>query len=366
MGLPNSRSVAAGFEVHPTRNTSILRIQICDLRCHDLKTALANRASKAQRRDLLALEGLTAGELTAYLDQAESWLDVALGKSPPLNLLAGKTIANLFFEDSTRTRCSFTLAARRLGAETIELSSGGSSIAKGETIVDTALNIQAMGVHGFVVRVSASGGVQMIANAVKVPVINAGDGKHEHPTQGLLDMLTLRQRLGRLKGITVAIVGDIANSRVARSNIHGLTTMGANVVLVGPPTLAPMTFEQIIDPASPGTVRVIHDLDDVIPEVDAIMMLRVQFERSDQRPAVGEQPTRGAAASDGLISGDYRELYGLTAKRAARLPDHAIVMHPGPMNRGLEIDSEVADDPERSVILQQVSNGVAVRMAALA
>jgi aspartate carbamoyltransferase catalytic subunit len=275
-----------------------------------------------------------------------------MGKAPPLNLLAGKTIANLFFEDSTRTRCSFTLAAWRLGAETLDLTSTGSSVAKGETIVDTALNIQAMGVHGFVVRVSASGGVQMIADAVNVPVINAGDGKHEHPTQGLLDLLTIRQRLKRIEGRTIAIVGDIANSRVARSNIHGLTTMGANVVLVGPSTLVPHTFEKITDPNSPGKVRVHHDLDDVLPEVDAIMMLRVQFERAGGGPP--------------LISGDYRQLCGLTAERAARLPDHAIVLHPGPMNRGLEIDSEVADDPERSVILQQVSNGVAVRMAVLA
>jgi aspartate carbamoyltransferase catalytic subunit len=290
--------------------------------------------------------------MTATLDQAEGWLDVAVGNAPSLNLLAGKMIANLFFEDSTRTRCSFTLAARRLGAETLDLTSTGSSVAKGETIVDTALNIQAMGVHGFVVRVSASGGVQMIADAVNVPVINAGDGKHEHPTQGLLDLLTIRQRLKRIEGRTIAIVGDIANSRVARSNIHGLTTMGANVVLVGPPTLVPHTFEKITDPNSPGKVRVHHDLDDVLPEVDAIMMLRVQFERAGGGPP--------------LISGDYRQLYGLTAERAARLPDHAIVLHPGPMNRGLEIDSEVADDPERSVILQQVSNGVAVRMAVLA
>ena len=301
------------------------------------------------RRHLLGLEGLNADDLSQLLDSAERLRSAAVGQSPRLDVLAGRTIANLFFENSTRTRSSFTLAARRLGAETLELTSAGSSVSKGETPTDTALNIQAMGVDAFVVRMSASGGAAMIANAVRVPVVNAGDGKHEHPTQGLLDLLTLRQRLGELKGRTIGIVGDVVSSRVARSNIHGLTTLGANVVLVGPPALVPKSFESIA--RGPGKVAVTHDLDNVLHEVDSIMMLRVQFERTDGPP---------------LISGDYRQLYGLTAERAARLPSHAAVLHPGPMNRGLEIDNEVADDPQRSVILQQVSNGVAVRMAVLA
>src|SRR5678816_440946 len=182
------------------------------------------------RKHLLGLEGLSAADLKELLDLAERYREAALAQSPRLNQLANRTIANLFFEDSTRTRSSFTLAARRLGADTLELTNIGSSVNKGETIVDTALNIQAMGVHAFVVRTSASGGALLLANAVRVPVINAGDGRHEHPTQGLLDLLTLRQRFGEFRGRTVAIVGDINNSRVARSAIHGLTTLGANVV----------------------------------------------------------------------------------------------------------------------------------------
>lgn len=310
-----------------------------------------NRQPFHFRRHLLALEGLDADTLFEVLDLAERLADVAAGRAPRLDTLREKTIANLFFEDSTRTRSSFTMAARRLGADTLDITSAGSSVKKGETIVDTALNIQAMGVHALVIRCNVSGGTKLVADHVDIPVINAGDGSHEHPTQGLLDLLTLRQHLKTLNGRTIAIVGDIANSRVARSNIHALTAAGANVILVGPPTLAPKTFEKIADPSAPGTVRVQHDLDDVISgEIDAIMMLRVQFERASGPP---------------LITGDYHQLYGLTRARAARLPAHAIVMHPGPMNRGLEIDSEVADDPERSVIRRQVSNGVAVRMAVL-
>ncbi len=333
------------------------------------------------RKNLLGLEGLSPADLTDLLDLSEQFRQVASGKAPRLNLLADRTVGNLFFEDSTRTRCSFTMAARRLGAETIDLNAFGSSVKKGETIVDTALNLQAMGVHAFVVRAAASGEPQRIAHAVDVPVINAGDGSHEHPTQGLLDLLTLRRKLGDLKNKTIGIVGDIANSRVARSNIHALTTMGANVVLIGPPTMAPKAFEKIVpsgalagaahttavaavsagpSTAAPsvttigaiGQVRVQHDLDIALPLLDAIMMLRVQFERTGGGPP--------------LISGDYRQLYGLTMARAAMLPPHAIIMHPGPMNRGLEIDSEVADDPVRSVIPQQVANGVAIRMAVLA
>ncbi|MCI0629305.1 MAG: aspartate carbamoyltransferase catalytic subunit [Phycisphaerales bacterium] len=316
--------------------------------------------SSWDRKHLLALEGLSASDITSLLNLAQEYREVAVARAPRLSLLAHRTIANLFFESSTRTRCSFTLAARRLGADTLDISSAGSSISKGETILDTALNLQAMGVHALVLRSSASGAAVMLANAVSLPVINAGDGKHEHPTQGLLDLLTLRQhfggrgREGDLRGKTIGIVGDAGNSRVARSNIHGLTTLGANVILVGPPTLVPKSFEKIVSASEggPGKVSVTHDLDDVLPRVDALIMLRVQFERIDDGPSP--------------IPSDYRQLYGLSALRASQLPDHAIIMHPGPMNRGLEIDSEVADDPERSAILQQVANGVAVRMAVLA
>jgi aspartate carbamoyltransferase catalytic subunit len=309
------------------------------------------------RRHLLQLEGMGRDDVLAIIDQAERWREVALGHAPRLDMLAGKTVANLFFEDSTRTRSSFTLAARRLGADTIDLTNQGSSVSKGETIVDTALNLQAMGVHAFVIRCSASGGPHMLASAVNVPVINAGDGRHEHPTQGLLDIMTIRRHLGEdVSKRTIGIVGDISNSRVARSALHGLTTLGANVILCGPPTLAPKSFESIAK--GPGKVTVDHDLDAMLPALDAIMMLRVQFERS------------GSSGGPALISGDYHGLYGLTAERCANLPQHAIVMHPGPVNRGLELDSEVMDDfapPRgRSVILQQVSNGVAIRMAALA
>ncbi len=296
---------------------------------------------------LLGLEGLSRAEILEWLDFAEGFLDIARGSAPPQDSLKGKIVANLFFEDSTRTRGSFTIAAKRLGADCIDLSGSGSSVSKGESIVDTALTVEAMGVDAIVLRAKPSGAPHLVARAVRIPVINAGDGRHEHPTQGLLDLLTMRRHLGELEGKTIAIVGDIANSRVARSNVHGLTTLGAQVHLIGPPSLAPASFEKIV--AGPGRVIVSHDLDAVLDDVDAIMMLRVQFERQGV----------------GGISDDYRRLYGLSAQRAARLRPEAIIMHPGPMNRGLEIDGEVADDPERSVIREQVTNGVAVRMAVL-
>jgi aspartate carbamoyltransferase catalytic subunit len=311
-----------------------------------------NTSTTSESRGLLALEGLSAGSLTALLDRAEAHRAVAAGDRGNLDVARGRIVANLFFEDSTRTRGSFTVAAQRLGATCLDLASAGSSLAKGETLVDTALNVEAMGVNALVVRTKEAGGPALIARHVRVPVINGGDGAHEHPTQGLLDILTLRQRLGTLGGRRVAIVGDIAHSRVARSNVHGLTTLGADVLLVGPAPLAPETLEGILperdgDPAPRGTVRVVRDLDAILPEVDAIMMLRIQFERGSG------------------ISSDYRDRYALTDARAARLRDGVPVMHPGPMNRGLEIDSAVADCPERSVIMAQVTNGVAVRMGVL-
>ena len=304
-------------------------------------------ASTWNRPHLLGLEGLSAPELEFLLDAAEAFRPVATGTAPSQSVLAGRIVANLFFEDSTRTRCSFAIAARRLGAVSLDFVGGGSSISKGETLLDTVNNIAAMGVDALVVRAAAAGTADMVAAAMPCPVVNAGDGRHEHPTQGLLDALTMRQRLGSLVGRHVAIVGDIANSRVARSNLHCLTTLGAHVLLVGPPTLVTPSFEQIV--AGPGEVHVGYDLDSVLPEVDAIMMLRIQLERE----------------AGGAIADDYRRAYGLTAERATRLRPGAIVMHPGPMNRRVEIDPEVADDRERSVILDQVTNGVAVRMAVL-
>jgi len=299
------------------------------------------------RRNLLQLEGLSREDIVELLDAAERHVDAVRGKTPPRATLAGRIVANLFFEDSTRTRGSFAVAAHRLGAAVIDLSSAGSSVSKGETIVDTALTVEAMGVNAIVVRARPAGAAHLVAEAVAVPVINAGDGRHEHPTQGLLDLLTMRQHLGDMTGRIVAIVGDIANSRVARSNVHALTTIGAHVRLIGPPALVSGFFESVAAASAPGTVQVSHELDPVLPLVDVVMVLRVQFER------------------DSDISADYHELFGLTAARAARLKPEAIVMHPGPMNRGLEIDSEVADDPTRSVIRTQVTNGVAVRMAVL-
>ncbi len=300
------------------------------------------------RCNLLGLDGVPADELVALLDEAEGFVAAARGRETS-DLLAGRVIANLFFEPSTRTRCSFTVAANRLGASAIDLTGLGSSLSKGETVLATALNLEAMGVDAMVVRSARSGTPHLIADKVACPVINAGDGRHEHPTQGLLDILTLRLRWGDLTGRTVVIVGDIANSRVARSNLHGLTTLGADVVLVGPPALVPVSFTKIA--AGPGRVSIDHDLDKTLTHADAVMMLRIQIERHDD--------------DGGSIPPDYRRRYGLTVDRAASLPPGAMVMHPGPMNRGVEIDSEVADDPDRSVIMEQVTNGVAVRMAVL-
>ncbi|MHC4948340.1 MAG: aspartate carbamoyltransferase catalytic subunit [Planctomycetota bacterium] len=298
-------------------------------------------------RHLLQIDGMSREELVALLDAGDAFRRRMDEGTVPRDTLAGRIVANLFFEDSTRTRCSFAVAAMRLGARVVDLTGIGSSISKGETIVDTALNVEAMGVDVLVVRCGEAGEPHQIARAVRCPVINGGDGRHGHPTQGLLDTLTLRRHLGELAGRRVAIVGDVANSRVARSTTHALTKLGADVVLVGPPDLVPRTYEQITD--GPGAVAVSHDLDAVLDGLDAIVMLRVQFER------------HGA----GSIGPDYRAYYGLTVERARALRPGVPVLHPGPMNRGLEIDSDVADDPERSIILDQVTNGVAIRMAVL-
>lgn len=312
-------------------------------------------------RSLLGLQGLSADELRTLLKTAVGFAEVSGRSVKKVPALRGKVVANLFFEDSTRTRLSFTLAAQRLSADVIDLTSSGSSVSKGESTVDTARNVEAMGVDAMIVRHKSSGAPGLVAAGVKCSVINAGDGKHEHPTQGLLDIYTLAEATGRLdtfdlSGLRVAIVGDVVSSRVARSNIAGLTTLGAEVVCVGPGTLAPRSMESL------GCT--VHDrLESVLPTVDAVNMLRIQFERHGDAPkgTGGEAPKASPAFPS---TREYSRGYALTTERARLMKPGAIVMHPGPMNRGIEISDEVADGP-RSVILRQVTNGLAVRMAAL-
>ena len=296
------------------------------------------------RPHLLALAGLSAEEIDFILETADGFREVSTRSIKKVPALRGRVVVNAFFEDSTRTRMSFSLAAQRLGADVLDFSGKGSSVSKGEGLVDTVRNIEAMGVDVMVVRHAAAGAAELVAKHVSCSVVNAGDGAHEHPTQGLLDAYTLRQKFGRIAGLHVAIVGDIANSRVARSNVHLLTKLGAAVTLVGPSTLLPASFAKM-----PG-VRVSTDLDAVLPTVDAANMLRVQFERMKSAAFPGTR--------------EYASLFGLTADRVARLNPNVFVMHPGPMNRGVEIDTAVADGPN-SGILQQVTNGLAVRMAVL-
>ena len=298
------------------------------------------------KRDFLQIEGMSRTELSALLERAEANLPIAEGRAPRKEMLSGRVVANLFLEDSTRTRCSFETAVHRLGGQVFNLTAAGSSASKGEGLIDTALNVEAMGVSAIVIRTSISGGPAMVARRVRIPVINAGDGRHEHPTQGLLDLVTLRESLGNLDGRRVAIVGDIANSRVAHSAMQGLTTLGCEVVLVGPPTL--VSRDQITVKTS-DLVSITHDIDSIIGQIDAIMLLRIQSERG---------------ASSG-ISTDYRTLFGLTPERASRLKPHAIVLHPGPVNRGIEIYDSFADEHGVVRILRQVTHGVAARMAVL-
>jgi aspartate carbamoyltransferase catalytic subunit len=277
------------------------------------------------------------------LDTAESFREVGTRVIKKVPALRGRTVVNFFLENSTRTRISFELAAKRLSADVINFTASGSSVAKGESLKDTALTLQAMGADAIVIRHSSSGSPLQLTGWVDAHVLNAGDGTHEHPTQGLLDLYTMRERLGRLEGLRVAIVGDVLHSRVARSLSIGLVTMGANVTFVGPPTLIPPDAER-------WGVQVDYDIDGVIPKLDVCYMLRVQKERQRLEffPSVRE----------------YARLFGLTRERAAQLPEGALVMHPGPMNRGVEIASDVADLPH-AVIEEQVTNGIATRMALL-
>jgi aspartate carbamoyltransferase catalytic subunit len=299
-------------------------------------------------RHLLSAADLTREEALAVLDTAERIDEQLAGrevkKLPPLR---GRTVVNLFFEDSTRTRISFELAAKRLSADVVTFSAKGSSLSKGESLKDTALTLEAMGADAVVVRHSMSGAPHRLAGWLRGSVVNAGDGTHEHPTQALLDAYTMRRRLGRLDGLRVAVVGDVLHSRVARSNVLLLTTLGAEVTLVAPPTLLPVGVEAMF----PAPAAVSYDLDASLPKADVVMMLRVQRERMGQAYFPSER--------------EYSRRYGLNRQRMGLLPQDAIVMHPGPMNRGMEIAAEVADDPRRSTIVEQVSNGVSVRMAVL-
>ncbi|HTS97424.1 MAG TPA: aspartate carbamoyltransferase catalytic subunit [Streptosporangiaceae bacterium] len=294
-------------------------------------------------RHLISAGDLSQADALLILDTADELAAMAERPVKKLPTLRGRTVVNLFYEDSTRTRISFEAAAKRLSADVINFSAKGSSVAKGESLKDTALTLEAMGADAVVIRHSASGAPHRLAGWVKGSVVNAGDGAHEHPTQALLDAFTMRRRLGRLDGLRVTIVGDVLHSRVARSNMLLLSTLGADVTLVAPPTLLPVAVGS-------WPCSVSYDLDAALPKSDVVMMLRVQQERMNAAyfPSVRE----------------YSRRYGLDAARMALLPDHGIVMHPGPMNRGVEIAAEVADSA-RSTIVEQVANGVSVRMAVL-
>ncbi|MBN1765698.1 MAG: aspartate carbamoyltransferase catalytic subunit [Sedimentisphaerales bacterium] len=296
-----------------------------------------------RRKHLLGLQDLSREELIHILDTAKGFKGISKRSVKKAPTLRGKVVVNLFFEDSTRTRNSFTLAASRLSADVLEFTAKTSSVSKGETLRDTARNLEAMGIDIVVIRHSAGGAPHLLTRCIDACIINAGDGYHEHPTQGLLDIFSIRELRPDLSGLKVAIVGDIAHSRVARSNIWGLHKLGAEVYLVAPPTLMPSGIEKM--PVTPC-----YNFDEIIGQMDVLNMLRVQFERI------------GSSVFPSVL--EYSRLFGLTVERMKRAKKDVIVMHPGPLNRGLEIESEVADGPN-STILQQVSNGVAVRMAVL-
>jgi aspartate carbamoyltransferase catalytic subunit len=302
-----------------------------------------SRQFKWHRKHLLGLRELSAEEITFLLDTAKGFEQIStrsVKKAPPLR---GKVVVNLFFEDSTRTRNSFALAANRLSADVVEFTQKASSVSKGETLLDTAKNLEAMGIDIVVIRHSAGGAAKFLSRNINASVVNAGDGFCEHPTQGLLDVYTIRENKNSLEGLKIAIVGDIAHSRVARSDMWAMTKLGAEVTFVGPPTLIPSQVSQL-------PVKVSYSLDEVIEEVDVVNMLRIQFERLGGNPFPSIR--------------EYSHYFGLTMERMERAKPDILVMHPGPINRGLEIESEVADG-NNSVILNQVTNGLAVRMAVL-
>lgn len=302
-----------------------------------------NRQLSSLGKDLVGLEALSSGQILSILNTAEPFKEISERRIKKVPVLRGKTIVNLFFEPSTRTRISFEFAQKRLSADTVNIATAGSSVVKGETLVDTARNLEAMRIDMVVIRHGSSGAARFLAERIPSNVINAGDGAHEHPTQALLDMLTIRDHFGRLDGLRVCIVGDILHSRVARSNIFGLLKMGAEVGVCGPMTLLPQGIETL-------GVRVFSRVEEAIEWANVLNVLRLQLERM----------------KSGFIPSlrEYNRFYGVTTPRLERAPQDLLVLHPGPMNRGVEIDSDVADGPH-SVILKQVTNGVAVRMAVL-
>jgi aspartate carbamoyltransferase catalytic subunit len=302
-----------------------------------------NKPFRWQHKDLIGLRELTAEEITHILDTAQGFEQIGTRSVKKAPALRGKVVVNLFFEDSTRTRNSFALAASRLSADVIEFTKKSSAVSKGETLLDTARNLEAMGIDIVVIRHSAAGAPKFLSKNIKACVVNAGDGSCEHPTQALLDVYTIRQLKGSLAGLKIAIVGDIAHSRVARSDLWAMTKLGAEVTFVGPPTLMPGNLDQL-------PVNVSYSLDEVIDKVDVVNMLRIQFERMGGNPFPSIR--------------EYSRYFGLTVERMRRAKSDIVVMHPGPINRGLEMESQVADGPN-SVILQQVTNGLAVRMAVL-
>jgi aspartate carbamoyltransferase catalytic subunit len=295
------------------------------------------------RKHLLGLADLTRDEIVHVLDTAEGFKEVSTRSVKKVPALRGRVVVNMFFEESTRTRMSFELAAQRLSADVIDFSEKVSSTKKGETLIDTAKNIEAMGVDIMVLRHPAAGAAQHLSREVKCCVVNAGDGQHAHPTQALLDLFTIRERKGRIEGLNVAIVGDIAHSRVARSDIRGLQKLGAKVTLVGPPTLVPRSFEAMGPRVSP-------DFEAILPDMDVISMLRIQKERM--------------TASGFPSAREYVRLFGMNRERLRKCKPDVLIMHPGPVNRGIELAADVADGPHSS-ILRQVTNGLAVRMAVL-
>jgi aspartate carbamoyltransferase catalytic subunit len=299
---------------------------------------------KFERKDILGIKELSVDEINLILETAESFLEISTRKIKKVPTLRGKTIINLFYEASTRTRTSFEIAGKRLSADTINISASTSSVVKGETLIDTARNLEAMNPDVIVLRHSAAGAPHLLASLVKQSIINAGDGAHEHPTQALLDMMTIKEHKGKISGLKVAIIGDIEHSRVARSNIYGLSKMGAQVVLAGPATMLPRNIEQM-------GVKVFNRIEEAIVDADVVMMLRIQLERQKQNifPSLRE----------------YAQHYCLNRNNIKLAKKDVIVMHPGPINRGVEISPDIADDPSCSVILDQVNKGVAVRMALL-
>jgi aspartate carbamoyltransferase catalytic subunit len=299
---------------------------------------------KFEKKDILGIKDLTVDEINIILETAESFLEISTREIKKVPTLRGKSVINLFYEASTRTRTSFEIAGKRLSADTINISSSTSSVVKGETLIDTARNLEAMNPDVIVLRHSAAGAPHLLARLVKQSIINAGDGAHEHPTQALLDMMTIKEKKGKIAGLKVAIIGDILHSRVARSNIYGLNKMGAEVVVAGPATMMPRDIEQM-------GVKAYTKMEEAIINADVVMMLRVQLERQQQNifPSLRE----------------YAQHYCLNRNNIKLAKKDVIVMHPGPINRGVEISPDIADDAACSVILDQVNNGVAVRMALL-